>query len=135
VPEAGTLEALARRARVGIYPLDAAGVAASDSGASLLRRAVVLGYASLTPRQIADGIARLSDAVDDRLDRHHEFLHELLVHEPRRPTPAPAARHPAPSIGDWLCAPSSGVGQCWAAMQRSGITPAWPSSAASIAIR
>jgi GntR family transcriptional regulator/MocR family aminotransferase len=99
VPEAGTLEALARRARVGIYPLDAAGVAASDGGASLLRRAVVLGYAALTPRQIADGIARLSDAVDDRLDRHHEFLHELLVHEPRRPAPAPPARHPAPSIG------------------------------------
>jgi GntR family transcriptional regulator/MocR family aminotransferase len=99
VPEAGTLEALARRARVGIYPLEAAGVVASDAGAALMRRAVVLGYASLTPRQIADGIARLSDAVDDRLDRHHEFLHELLVHEPRRAAPVPQARHPAPSIG------------------------------------
>jgi GntR family transcriptional regulator/MocR family aminotransferase len=99
VPEARTLEALARRARVGIYPLDAAGVAVSDAGAALMRRAVVLGYASLTPRQIADGIARLSDAVDDRLDRHHDFLHELLVHEPSRAAPAPQARHPAPSIG------------------------------------
>jgi GntR family transcriptional regulator/MocR family aminotransferase len=99
VPEAGTLEALARRARVGIYPLDAAGVTGSDAGAALLRRAVLLGYASLTPRQIADGIARLSDAVDDRLDRHHAFLHELLVHEPHRPAPAPLAKHPAPSIG------------------------------------
>jgi GntR family transcriptional regulator/MocR family aminotransferase len=99
VPEAGTLEALARRARVGIYPLGAAGVSVSAAGAALLRRAVVLGYGALTPRQIADGIARLSDAVDDRLDRHHDFLHELLVHEPRRAAPAPLARHPAPSIG------------------------------------
>jgi GntR family transcriptional regulator/MocR family aminotransferase len=100
VPEAGSLEALARRARVGIYPLDAAGVVASDQGAALLRRAVVLGYAALTPRQIADGISRLSDAVDDRLDRHHDFLHELLVHEPRRPAPLPA-----PSNGRRLALP------------------------------
>jgi GntR family transcriptional regulator/MocR family aminotransferase len=101
VPEAHTLEALARRARVGIYPLDAAGVAASDDRASaaLMGRAVLLGYASLTPRQIGDGVARLSDAVDDRLDRHHDFLHELLVHEPRRIAPPPPPRHPAPSIG------------------------------------
>jgi GntR family transcriptional regulator/MocR family aminotransferase len=88
VPEAATLEALARQARVGIYPLSAAGVF-DRWGSALTRRAVVLGYAALTPRQIADGIARLSDAVDDRLDRHHAFLDELLMHEPPR-LPAPS---------------------------------------------
>jgi GntR family transcriptional regulator/MocR family aminotransferase len=111
MPEAATLEALARRARVGIYPLAAAGVV-DHAGSALGRRGVVLGYAALTPRQIADGIARLSDAVDDRLDRHHDFLPELLVHEPLtvEPRPAPSraarhpaglgsARHPAPSLG------------------------------------
>jgi GntR family transcriptional regulator/MocR family aminotransferase len=98
VPEARTLEALARRARVGIYPLDAAGV--HDGGGSvLMRRGVLLGYAALTPRQINDGMARLSDAVDDRLDRHHDFLHELMVHEQRRVVPPPPrAKQPAPSI-------------------------------------
>jgi GntR family transcriptional regulator/MocR family aminotransferase len=96
VPEAASLQTLARRARVGIHSLPAAGVL-DRTGSTLARRSVVLGYAALTPRQIADGIARLSDAVDDRLDGHHDFLHELLVHEPRRPVPPPR-RNPAPSL-------------------------------------
>ena len=96
MPEAATLQAIARRARVGIYPLDAAGAWSGD-GASPNRRAIVLGYGALTPRQIADGIARLSDVVDDRLDRHHDFLPELLVHEPQQPC-LPPPRPPAPSL-------------------------------------
>ena len=91
VPDAGTLEALARRARVGVYSLAAAG--ASEHPPSLLtRRGLVLGYAALSQRQIEQGIARLSDAVDDTLDRRHDFVDELLLSEP---PPAQAAR-PAP---------------------------------------
>jgi GntR family transcriptional regulator/MocR family aminotransferase len=100
VPEAPRLETLARRARIGIHSLAAAGVL-EHAAPVLARRSVVLGYAALSPRQIADGIARLSDAVDDRLDGHHDFLHELLVHEPRRVEPAPR-RGPAPSPGRHL---------------------------------
>ncbi|HEV8027677.1 MAG TPA: aminotransferase class I/II-fold pyridoxal phosphate-dependent enzyme [Stellaceae bacterium] len=91
VPDAGTLEALARRARVGVYSLAAAG--AGEHPPSLLtRRGLVLGYAALSQRQIEQGIARLSDAVDDTLDRRHEFVDELLLSEP---PPAQVAR-PAP---------------------------------------
>jgi len=67
VPDAGVLETLARRVRVGLYPMASAG--AHDAGDSLLsRRAIALGYASLTPKQIEQGIARLSEAVDDALE-------------------------------------------------------------------
>ncbi|HEX3954747.1 MAG TPA: PLP-dependent aminotransferase family protein, partial [Stellaceae bacterium] len=89
VPDARTLEALARRVRVGVYSLDAAG-AAETPPSLLTRRGLVLGYAALTPRQIEQGVARLSDAVDDALDRRHEFVDELLI-----PPPPPPA-HPAP---------------------------------------
>ena len=40
----------------------------------------MLGYAALTPKQIDQGIARLSDAVDDALDGHTIELSDLLVH-------------------------------------------------------
>ncbi len=91
VPDAITLEALARRTRVGVYSLASAG--ASDTPPSLLtRRGLVLGYGALSHRQIEQGIARLSDAVDDTLDRRHDFVDELLLSEP---PPARAAR-PAP---------------------------------------
>jgi GntR family transcriptional regulator/MocR family aminotransferase len=89
VPDAATLETLARRARVGVYTLDSA--AAVETPASLLtRRGLVLGYAALTSRQIEQGVARLSDAVDDALDRRHEFVDELLTPPPARPI------HPVP---------------------------------------
>jgi GntR family transcriptional regulator / MocR family aminotransferase len=93
VPDAATLETLARRVRVGVYSLDAAG--AVESPPSLLtRRGLVLGYAALTPRLIEQGVARLSDAVDDALDRRHDFLDELLT-PPAPPRPSPPA-YPAP---------------------------------------
>lgn len=81
LPVATTLEMLARRARVGVYGFSTAGVWASPS-CPLTQRAVVMGFGALTPRQIVEGIARLSDVVDDRLDRHHEFLNELLSSDP-----------------------------------------------------
>lgn len=93
VPDAATLETLARRVRVGVYSLESAG--AMENPPSLLsRRGLILGYAALTPRQIEQGIARLSDAVDDALDRRHDFVDELLA-PPAPPPPLPAA-HPAP---------------------------------------
>jgi GntR family transcriptional regulator/MocR family aminotransferase len=98
MPEAATLQTLGRRARVGVYPLDAAGVWTAAAGAALRRRAIVLGYGALNPRQIVDGIARLSDAVDDRLDNHHDFLPELLVHPPQPPAAPAPPRPPAPSL-------------------------------------
>ncbi len=92
VPDAVTLEGLARRARVGVYSLRSAG-AYEPQASALSRRGIVLGYAALTPKQIEQGIARLSDAVDDALDMHPAFLDELL-HEPGfRNPPAP------PSVG------------------------------------
>ncbi|HUN52163.1 MAG TPA: aminotransferase class I/II-fold pyridoxal phosphate-dependent enzyme [Candidatus Sulfotelmatobacter sp.] len=90
VPDAGILETLARRARVGVYGMAAAG-AEELPPALLTRRGLVLGYAALTARQIEQGIARLSDALDDTLDRRHEFVDELLSPPPHyRPV------HPAP---------------------------------------
>jgi GntR family transcriptional regulator / MocR family aminotransferase len=81
VPDAATLEGLARRARVGIYSLRSAG-AYEPQPSALSRRGIMLGYASLTPRQIEQGIARLSDAIDETLDKEPAFLRELMVNAP-----------------------------------------------------
>jgi GntR family transcriptional regulator/MocR family aminotransferase len=43
---------------------------------------MMLGYAALTPKQIEQGIARLSDAVDDALDGRTIGLSDLLAHRP-----------------------------------------------------
>ena len=93
VPGAGTLEVLARRARIGLYPLRSAGVW-QRAETPLGSRGVVLGCGALQPWQVVEGISRLSDAVDDRLDRHHDLLHDLLAHEPQAAVPP----HPAPSL-------------------------------------
>jgi GntR family transcriptional regulator/MocR family aminotransferase len=113
VPDAATLEVLARRTRVGVYSLRAA-AAHEPQPSALSRRGIVLGYAALTPRQIEQGIARLSDAIDETLDNEPAFLSELLVNAPislralarpavvvRRPHLAPQLRqrpalHPVP---------------------------------------
>ena len=95
VPDAATLETLARRARIGLYPIGAGGGFEARPSA-LGRRGLVLGYAALSPRQIEQGIARLSDIIDDTLDSRHEFLDALMVDSPApgRPGPQAAARHP-----------------------------------------
>ncbi|MGA7803672.1 aminotransferase class I/II-fold pyridoxal phosphate-dependent enzyme, partial [Bradyrhizobium sp.] len=67
IPDAATVESLAHRARIGVYALPSARVNFSRRTA-LTSRAIVLGYAALSPRQIEKGIARLSDAVDDAID-------------------------------------------------------------------
>lgn len=91
VPEAPVLESMARKARIGLYSL-ASGGAHDAHGTMLGRRGILLGYGSLTPKQIEQGIARLSDLIDDTLDTRPTFVDELLVHEPMRPAPRPAPR-------------------------------------------
>ena len=101
VPDAATVEALGRRARVGVYSLDSGTVHHTGPGA-LTRRGLMLGYAALSPKQIDQGIARLSDTVDDALDGHTIGPGDLLVHRsasspsaaglPRRKSAKPAPR-------------------------------------------
>ena len=67
IPDAVTVEALALRARVGVYSLASARVHFQRQTA-LTSRAIILGYAALSQKQIEKGIARLSDAVDDAID-------------------------------------------------------------------
>jgi GntR family transcriptional regulator / MocR family aminotransferase len=86
VPEASRLEGLARAQGVGIYSLRSAGaheLVPTPYGT----RGILLGYAGLTPKQIEQGILRLSDAVDDTLDSFPDFVGELLVDEQRRARP------------------------------------------------
>ncbi|HXJ22403.1 MAG TPA: aminotransferase class I/II-fold pyridoxal phosphate-dependent enzyme [Polyangia bacterium] len=94
VPEAARLEELALGQRVRVYSMTSA--AAHDlTAGSMGRRSVLIGFAGLTPNQIDQGVARLSDAVDDTLDRDHDFLRELMLDEPppSRPRPGrPAGR-------------------------------------------
>src|SRR5271156_236236 len=71
--------------------MEAAG-SAETPPSLLTRRGLVLGYAALTPRQIEQGIARLSDALDDTLDRQHDFVNELLA----PPPPRHPSAHPVP---------------------------------------
>jgi GntR family transcriptional regulator/MocR family aminotransferase len=86
VPDAATVEALGRRARVGVYSLHSGSVFDASAG-TLSRRGIMLGYAGLAPKQIEQGIARLSDAVDDALDGHRIGLGDLLAHRPAAPRP------------------------------------------------
>ena len=67
VPDAVTVEALALRARVGVYSLASARVHFRRQTA-LTSRAIILGYAALSQKQIEKGVARLSDAIDDAID-------------------------------------------------------------------
>jgi GntR family transcriptional regulator/MocR family aminotransferase len=67
IPDAVTVEALAQRARIGVYSLSSARVHFRRQTA-LTSRAIILGYAALSPKQIEKGIARLSDVIDDAID-------------------------------------------------------------------
>ncbi len=97
VPDAETLEGLARRARVGVYSLRSAG-AFEPQATVLSRRGIVLGYAALTPKQLEQGIARLSDAIDEALDMHPAFLDELIDVPGSRPPAAPPAGGRSPYL-------------------------------------
>ena len=67
VPDAAIVEKVALRARVGVYSLASGGACAARMS-TLTRRGIILGYGSLLRKQIDQGIARLSDAIDDAVD-------------------------------------------------------------------
>ena len=96
VPDAQVLEALARRARVGVYSL-ASGGAFETRPSLLAQRALILGYAAMNPRQIEQGVARLSDAVDEAVDKRQIDVNELVA----RPTP-PHYAPPTSGVTDHL---------------------------------
>lgn len=95
VPDAVTVEALARKGRIGVYTLASGGAREAPAG-SLTMRGILLGHGSLTPKQINQGIARLSDVIDDALDAKPDLVQQLLVQAPeriaRKPNPAPRIR-------------------------------------------
>jgi GntR family transcriptional regulator/MocR family aminotransferase len=96
VPDAPMLEEVARRARVGIYSL-ASGGAYDATDSDLARRGVILGYAALLPRQIEQGIARLSESIDEALELPTKHLtaaqvspNHLALRFPQQPALGPA---------------------------------------------
>ena len=77
VPNAAVVENLARRARIGVYSFNSAGAYVARPS-TLTQRGLVLGYAALTRKQIEQGIARLSDAIDDAVDDPEADVNELF---------------------------------------------------------
>jgi GntR family transcriptional regulator/MocR family aminotransferase len=69
VPDAERLEIIARRARVGVYSMTTGGAYDARSTA-WSRRGTILGFAGMQPGQVEQGIAKLSQAVDDALEEH-----------------------------------------------------------------
>jgi GntR family transcriptional regulator / MocR family aminotransferase len=78
VPNAVIVEGVARRARIGIYSF-ASGGAYVARASTLTQRGLILGYAALSRKQIEQGIARLSDAIDDAIDDPSADVNALFV--------------------------------------------------------
>ena len=98
VPDATALEAIARRARIGVYAMRSGG--AHDAAESVLsRRGIILGYAALLPRQIDQAIARLSEAIDDALELPSQHLAAV------KPARIPLVPGPAGGAGPAYLAP------------------------------
>jgi GntR family transcriptional regulator / MocR family aminotransferase len=98
IPDAVTVEALAQRARVGVYSLSSARVYFQRRTA-LTGRAVILGYAALSPKHIENGIARLSDAIDDAIDDPTTDMTALFSDQfAPHLAPASAKAHLAPQL-------------------------------------
>jgi GntR family transcriptional regulator / MocR family aminotransferase len=101
IPDALTVETLALQARVGVYSFASARVHFQRQTA-LTSRAIILGYAALSPKQIEKGIARLSDAIDDAIDDPTTdmaaFFSDQPARLPARPSSAPSwsRQHLAP---------------------------------------
>jgi GntR family transcriptional regulator/MocR family aminotransferase len=96
VPDAAVLEQVARRARVGIYSLPSGG-AFDQTESELARRGVILGYAALLPRQIEQGIARLSEAIDEALELPRT---DLALRFPQPPALRVFTRHRASFLSE-----------------------------------
>ena len=88
-----TVEALALRARIGVYSLSSARVHFRRQTA-LTSRAIILGYAALSQKQIEKGIARLSDAIDDAIDDPATDMTALFSDQFAR-APMPRIRQPS----------------------------------------
>jgi GntR family transcriptional regulator/MocR family aminotransferase len=63
-PPALEIQGAARRRSVGVYTVEAAGGHEFGSN-GLGRKALMMGFGSLTERQIDEGVARLTAALDD----------------------------------------------------------------------
>jgi GntR family transcriptional regulator/MocR family aminotransferase len=101
VPNAAIVESLARRARIGVYSFTSGGAYVARAS-TLTQRGLILGYAALSRKQIEQGVARLSDAIDDVVDDPSADVNALLV-KASVPPPAPPAtarktRHLDPSF-------------------------------------
>jgi GntR family transcriptional regulator / MocR family aminotransferase len=92
VPDAVTVEALAQRVRLGVYSFASARVH-FQRRTHLTSRAIVLGYAALTKKQIEKGIARLSDVIDDAIDDPATDMTAFFADQFARPM-APSQRLP-----------------------------------------
>ena len=98
IPDAVTVEALALRARIGVYSLSSARVHFRRQTA-LTSRAIILGYAALSQKQIEKGIARLSDAIDDAIDDPATDMTALFSDQfAAAPAAPPAKRNLAPRL-------------------------------------
>ena len=98
IPDAVTVETLAQRARVGVYSLSSARVHVQQRTA-LTGRAIILGYAALSPKQIEKGIARLSDAIDDAIDDPSTDMAALFSDQFAPPlSSTPRKNHLAPRV-------------------------------------
>ena len=92
VPDAVTVETLAlRAARRRLFACRPARVHFQRPTA-LTGRAIMLGYAALSPKQIEKGIARLSDAIDDAIDDPATDMTALFLRPARRRRAARVAR-------------------------------------------
>ncbi len=101
IPDAATVEATAQRARVGVYPLASARVHVQRQTA-LIGRAILLGYAALSRKQIEKGIARLSDAIDDAID---DPATDMTAYFLQQSSVAPPLSRPTRHLSPRLLAP------------------------------
>lgn len=90
IPDAVTLEAIALRARIGVYSLSSAR-AHFRRQTALTSRAIILGYAALPPKQIEKCIAPLSDAIDDAIDDPATDMTALFSDQFGSPAPSSPA--------------------------------------------
>ena len=88
VPDASMLELMARRRRIGVYSL-ASGGAAWFAPTLLERRALMLGFGSVVPKQIDQGVDLLSEIIDDTIDDPAADITDFLVRVPQAPIAAP----------------------------------------------
>lgn len=98
IPDAVTVEALAQRARIGVASFASARVHFQRQS-PLAGRALILGYAALSQKQIEKGIARLSDTIDDAIDDPATDMTAYFSHQSALlPAPSRSTGHPAPRM-------------------------------------